>query len=67
MEQINKNMRNCATCAYWCGFRKLHRLGYVEVLNKMEGGRCLAKGLNEKRQYQAVYCCNDYCKWQVLK
>ena len=66
MEQINKSIRNCATCAYWLGERIPNRLGYVEVESKMDTGRCGARGLNESREYQAVYCCSAYCKWQVL-
>ena len=67
MEQINKNTRNCATCAYWLGQRYPHRLGYVEVFSRMDSGRCGARGLNESRQYQAVYVCGKYCKWKMLK
>lgn len=66
MEQINKTNRCCATCAYWLGQRFPHRLGYVEVISKMDGGRCAAKGLNEHRRYQAVYSCSGYCRWKVL-
>ena len=67
MEQINKNLKYCATCAYWLGQRSPHRLGYVEVSSKMATGRCGARGLNESRQYQAIYTCSKYCPWQVLK
>ena len=66
MEQINKNIRNCATCTYWLGNRVPNRLGYVEVTSKMDDGRCGAKGLNESRKYQAVYSCSCYCRWSVL-
>ena len=67
MEQINKNNRNCATCVYWLGKRFPNRLGFVEVVSRMDTGRCGARGLNESRQYQAIYCCNKYCPWQVIK
>ena len=67
MEQINKNIKCCATCTYWLGQRIPHRLGFAEVARKMDVGRCGARGLNESRQYQAIYTCNKYCRWQVLK
>lgn len=67
MEQINKNIKNCATCAYWVGARQPNRLGFVEVRSKMDSGRCGAKGLNESRTYQATYSCSKYCSWQILK
>lgn len=67
MEQINKSIRTCATCAYWLGQRYLRRLGYVEVSRKTDTGRCGAKGLNESRQYQAIYTCSKYCPWQPLR
>lgn len=66
MEQINKTIKCCASCAYWMGQRFFHRLGFVEVFSKMDGGRCGAKGLNESRKYQAAFSCGNYCKWQVL-
>lgn len=67
MEQIQNSNRCCATCAYWLGQRIPNRLGFVEVMSKMDSGRCGTKGLNESRQYQAVYNCSNYCKWRVLK
>ena len=67
MEQINKNAKNCATCAYWLGERNPHRLGYVEVFSRMDTGRCGAKGLNESREYQATYTCSKHYHWRLLK
>lgn len=67
MEQINSTNHCCATCAYWLGRRAPHRLGFVEVVSKMDGGRCGTKGLNDSRQYQAVYSCSKYRKWQALR
>ena len=67
MDQIHKNMRCCVTCAYWLGNRNPNRLGYVEASSRMDKGRCGAVALNDTRQYQAIYCCGRYCKWQVLK
>ena len=66
MEQINVNIKSCATCACWLGQRLPNRLGFVEIINKMETARCGARGLNERRQYQATYCCSKYCRWQVI-
>lgn len=67
MEQINKNVKSCATCAYWLGQRQPNRLGYVDVIRKTDSGRCGAKGLNESRQYQALYSCSNYCPWQMIR
>lgn len=67
MEQINHTQRCCATCACWLGLRFPHRLGFVEVVSKMDGGRCGARGLNESRRYQAMYACRHYCKWEALR
>jgi len=67
MEQINKNNKCCATCAYWLGQRYPNRNGFVEVPFKIDSARCVARGLNESGQHQAIYSCNNYCKWQVLK
>lgn len=67
MEQINKSIKNCATCAYWLGHRIPDRLGFVCVTSRMDTGRCGAKGLNESRQYQAVYCCSNYKPWLVIR
>ena len=67
VKQINEASRNCATCAYWFGQRFPHRLGYVEVFSKMDAGQCGAKGLNESRRYQAVYVCDKYRRWQLLR
>ena len=67
MAQIQKNNCCCATCAYWLGNRTPNRLGYVELGSRMDTGKCGAKALTESRQYQAVYYCANYCKWQVLK
>ena len=67
MEQINKSNKNCATCAFWLGQRTPNRLGFVEVTSRMATGRCGKMGLNESRQYQAVYSCSKYSLWPVLK
>lgn len=67
MDQINKNVKNCATCAYWLGKRSPNRLGYVEVSSRMDKGQCALKGLNNTTRQQAIYLCSNYCKWQVLK
>lgn len=67
MEQINNNIRCCATCAYWLGNRTPNRLGFVEVKSKMECAKCGSKALTESRVYQAAYSCSAYVKWQVLR
>ena len=66
MEQINNNNKNCATCTYWLGTRTPNHLGFVEVISKMDSGKCGAKNLTECRTYQAGYYCRNYCRWGVL-
>ena len=67
MEQMNNNIKCCATCAYWLGSRAPNRLGFVEVRSKMDTSKCGKKALTESRTYQAGYSCNAYVKWQVLR
>lgn len=67
MEQINNSIRCCATCTYWLGHRTPNRLGYVDVLSKMDAAKCGNKGLNESRTYQACYNCSSWSKWSVLR
>lgn len=66
MEQINNNIKSCATCAYWMGTRKLNRLGFVEIKSKMDTALCADKDLNEDREYQAIYYCRNYYPWKPL-
>lgn len=67
MEQIHKSKKNCATCAYWLGERVPHLMGHIEVKSSMATGRCGARGLNDPREYQAIYNCSKYVRWQVIK
>lgn len=67
MEQIQNSHRCCATCTYWLGHRTPNRLGYVDVLSKMDSAKCGKKGLNESRTYQACYSCTNWSKWSVLR
>lgn len=66
MEQITNNNCCCATCTYWLGYRKPHRLGFVEVNSRMEHGQCAKHALTEHYMRQAVYRCSNFKKWEVL-
>ena len=67
MEQINNSIRCYVTCTYWLGYRNPNRLGYVDVLSKMDSAKCGKNGLNESRYYQACYNCGNWTKWSVLR
>lgn len=67
MEQVNNNIRCCATCSYWLGERRPDRLGFVVVASKMNRGQCARHALSEHYIRQACFICRDYSKWAVLK
>ncbi len=62
------NQKNCATCQYWCGARKVAQGKNVSVDNAANKGKCVApakgrKGIDTQPNYNG---CAGYAKWDNL-
>jgi hypothetical protein len=66
---IGRFEKNCATCEFWGGSRKLSSFrDAVEYADDNVKGECVAiGGFFSRRQTSARQACDKWVKWSVLK